>query len=77
MKKVFITGIYAILLLGGASLQAMDISPIDVEVTLQNRKITGTIVDQNGEPIIGANVLQKGTTNGTITNIDGCFTVWL
>lgn len=75
MKKVFITGIYAILLLGGASLQAMDISPIDVEVTLQNRKITGTIVDQNGEPIIGANVLQKGTTNGTITNIDGCFTL--
>ncbi len=59
MKKVFITGIYAILLLGGASLQAMDISPIDVEVTLQNRKITGTIVDQNGEPIIGANVLKK------------------
>ena len=37
----------------------------------QTAKIKGTILDQNGEPIIGANVLVKGTTNGTITDFDG------
>lgn len=37
------------------------------------KKVTGTIVDQAGVPIIGANVVVKGTTNGTITDIDGNF----
>ena len=35
--------------------------------------ISGTVVDSNGEPIIGANVLEKGTTNGTITDVEGKF----
>lgn len=40
--------------------------------TQQNtRKITGIIKDQSGEPVIGANIVEKGTTNGTITDIDG------
>ncbi|MDR2497837.1 MAG: SusC/RagA family TonB-linked outer membrane protein, partial [Tannerellaceae bacterium] len=39
------------------------------------RSISGTVVDTGGEPIIGANVLEKGTTNGTITDIDGKFTL--
>ena len=38
-------------------------------------KITGKVVDSNGEPIIGANVLAKGTTNGSITDVDGNFTI--
>lgn len=37
------------------------------------RTITGTVVDNTGEPIIGANVIEKGTTNGVITDIDGRF----
>lgn len=47
-------------------------SPI---VQQQGRTITGTIVDDKGETIIGANVMVKGTTNGSITNIDGQFTL--
>lgn len=39
------------------------------------KKITGTVIDQQGEPIIGANVLEKGTTNGIITGLDGNFTL--
>ena len=39
------------------------------------RKITGIITDENGEPIIGANIVEKGTTNGTITDIDGRFSL--
>ena len=37
--------------------------------------ITGTSVDNFGEPVIGANVLVKGTTNGTNTDIDGNYSV--
>ena len=39
----------------------------------QGRRITGTITDEEGEPIIGANIIEKGTTNGVITDIDGQF----
>ena len=41
----------------------------------QTKSISGTIVDSNGIPVIGANVLEKGTTNGTITDIDGNFSL--
>ncbi|MDD2953567.1 MAG: TonB-dependent receptor [Parabacteroides sp.] len=41
----------------------------------QSRDISGVITDTNGEPIIGANVMVKGTTNGTITDMDGRFTL--
>lgn len=43
----------------------------------QEKKITvqGKVIDNQGQPIIGANVLEKGTTNGTITDIDGNFTL--
>ena len=34
-------------------------------------KITGTVVDENGEPVIGANVLLVGTSQGVITDLDG------
>lgn len=37
------------------------------------KKITGVVLDQNGEPIIGANVIEKGTTNGVVTGVDGDF----
>ena len=43
--------------------------------TNQTKKITGVIKDQNGEPVIGANVSVKGTTIGTITDVDGNFTL--
>ncbi|GHT33850.1 SusC/RagA family TonB-linked outer membrane protein [Bacteroidia bacterium] len=43
---------------------------------LQNAKrITGTVTDAHGEAIIGANVVEKGTSNGVITDIDGKFSL--
>lgn len=39
------------------------------------KKISGRVVDRNGEPVIGVNVVEKGTTNGTITGMDGKFTL--
>lgn len=45
----------------------------EVQTMMQSRQISGQVVDGNGEPIIGASVLVKGTSNGTITDIDGKF----
>ncbi|MDR3261078.1 MAG: SusC/RagA family TonB-linked outer membrane protein, partial [Tannerella sp.] len=39
------------------------------------KKVSGTVVDANSEPIIGANVVEKGTTNGNITDVDGKFSL--
>lgn len=41
----------------------------------KSKKITGTVVDETGLPVIGANVVQKGTTNGIITDVDGRFSL--
>lgn len=41
----------------------------------EKRSVSGTVVDHLGEPIIGANVVEKGTINGTITNMDGIFSL--
>jgi len=44
------------------------------EVQQATKKITGTVVDAQG-PVIGASVMEKGTTNGTVTDFDGNFTL--
>ena len=38
-------------------------------------KISGKVVDVNGEPVIGASIVEKGTTNGTVTNLQGDFSL--
>ena len=54
----------------------------DVILSLKNlsqgqdgKTVTGTVVDENGLPVIGANIVEKGTANGTITDIDGRFSI--
>ena len=47
----------------------------EVMVVQQGKKVTGMVVDGAGEPVIGANVVVKGTTNGTITDFDGNYTI--
>lgn len=48
---------------------------LSVGAYAQNITVKGNVKDAMGEPIIGANVLQKGTTNGVITDIDGNFSL--
>lgn len=49
---------------------------VTTALSAQDLKIQGTVVDKkSGESLIGATVLQKGTTNGTITNYDGVFSI--
>ncbi|NMA74815.1 MAG: SusC/RagA family TonB-linked outer membrane protein, partial [Bacteroidales bacterium] len=50
-------------------------SPIPKVVQQQSITISGVVKDQNGEAVIGASILEKGTTNGTITDIDGQYTL--
>ena len=73
IKKI-VFAVWALLSLGVIA-HAENSQPNDTEPTTQQaqKKITGTIVDANNEPIIGANVLVKGTADGTITDFDGKF----
>ncbi len=42
----------------------------------QDRKVSGTVIDSdNGDPLIGVSVVEKGTSNGTVTDFDGNFTL--
>ncbi len=41
----------------------------------QNFSVKGTVTDQNGEPVIGVTVLEKGTRNGTTTDVDGKYSL--
>ncbi|HMM03732.1 MULTISPECIES: SusC/RagA family TonB-linked outer membrane protein [unclassified Dysgonomonas] len=44
-------------------------------IAAQTTKITGTVVDDLGEPAIGVSVVVKGTTIGTVTDVDGTFSI--
>ena len=44
-------------------------------ISQQTRKITGKVIDVSGMPIIGANIVVKGTSNGTITDMEGNFSL--
>lgn len=48
---------------------------ISTSINAQDINVKGRVIDENGEPIIGANILVKGTTNGTITDYDGNFSL--
>jgi TonB-linked SusC/RagA family outer membrane protein len=55
--------------------KAKEIVSLVEGVQQQQKTITGKVTDSNGEPIIGANIIEVGTTNGTVTDIDGNFTL--
>lgn len=65
--------LYACLLTGTPSVVALASTDDIVQESLQQRTIKGVVLDEAGIPIIGANVVQKGTTNGVITDLDGNF----
>ena len=51
------------------------LSVISIGMYAQGKTVSGTVLDQNGESVIGASVVVKGTTNGVITDFDGKFTL--
>lgn len=60
---------------GGAAYAVTVPSVSDVKIAQQNGTCTGIVKDATGEAVIGASVVVKGTTNGTITDFDGNFTL--
>lgn len=57
-------------------IKQMDVISETTESVLQEKKmVNGVVVDATGMPVIGANVMEKGTTNGTITDMDGKFSL--
>ena len=61
MSKRFITALFALLIVG-------------VQAFAQSA-VSGKVTDQSGEPLVGVNVLVKGTTNGTMTDLDGNYSL--
>lgn len=55
---------------GYASSEVLSVAGIEQQKSIQ---VTGTVEDSNGSPVIGASVIVKGTTNGTVTDMDGQF----
>lgn len=49
------------------------VTPDVAAPSAQPKKVTGKVVDANGEPVIGATIKEQGTANGTITDFDGNF----
>lgn len=62
-KRTFIQSMLFVVFLLGSTL------------AFAQNKVTGTVTDKTGEPLIGVNVLEKGTTNGCITDIDGKYSL--
>lgn len=82
-SNAFLKATSCLLLVSGASQTSLFASPenkstkgVSIECVLQEGiRITGSVKDINGEPIIGANILEKGTGNGTTTDIDGNYSL--
>jgi iron complex outermembrane receptor protein len=59
----------------GAAYAVANPGVADVKITQQTGTCTGIVKDATGEGVIGASVVVKGTTNGTITGLDGDFSL--
>lgn len=84
-NKNYFTQVAPAILLGLTCLQPARATLADVatgslgkmEISQQALTVSGIVTDANGEPIIGANVVEKGTTNGAVTDLDGKFSLTL
>ena len=50
---------------------------LTISAYAQELTLNGTVLDENNQPLTGAGVMVKGTTNGEVTDLDGKFTIWL
>ena len=77
MKQIMMLSAFFLVTGAGMMNAATDkTSPETTESQQSKIRITGTVVDRAGEPVIGANVIEKGvTSNGTATDVDGKFSL--
>lgn len=48
---------------------------VSISVFGQSTTVSGVVIDNYGDPVIGANIVEKGTTNGTVADIDGAWSL--
>ena len=76
-SKALLKATTCLFLTAGAGVSSVWAAPEEnaqaTSIVQQSSTVNGKITDANGEPIIGASVVIKGTTNGTITDFDGNF----
>lgn len=77
IKRLFILSVTGLMLMCGGYFPGMSVNAQNTTSSNAQtaKKITGVITDSNGEPIIGATVLVKGTSVGAATNVDGKFSL--
>lgn len=73
-RRILFSTVMASALLAGSP-QTVFAEVNGVQTVMQTGTVKGQVVDATGEPVIGATVQVKGTTNGTITDFDGNFTL--
>lgn len=77
-SKILTTIALAALLIGSGNVSALESHPeksFGVAEQLQVYTARGTVTDQNGDPVIGASIQEKGTGNGIITDVNGKFSL--
>lgn len=68
--------LFILILSGAVSQKSYGVEkPVVEGVAQTSLKISGVVKDSNGEPVIGANVIVLGATQGAITDVDGKFTL--
>ena len=73
-KTALMAGACAILGLAYSPSVYADAAVNTVQSVQQTKKVSGTVVDASG-PVIGASVMEKGTSNGTVTDLDGNYSL--
>ena len=77
-KSCLPAALLAASMIASGSMQAAYVpysSDADIMMSTQDHKVSGKIVDENGEAVIGANILVLGTGSGTVSDIDGNFSL--
>ncbi|MDO5571668.1 MAG: TonB-dependent receptor [Bacteroidales bacterium] len=78
-RKVLFMSLISLGVINGTTAIAAEASdqtaPINNSVTQNDKKITGVVVDNLGDPLPGVNILVKGTTTGATSDLDGKFTI--
>lgn len=75
MKKITHALVTAYIFFGCLTYSQLSLASNEKEVQQAKKTVTGTVTNEHGEPLIGVSVLEKNTTNGTITDFYGKFTL--
>lgn len=68
-SSVLLSGLLSVVILSA------QVHMVKAQTLQQGTVVTGNVKDENGEPIPGVNIIEKGTTNGTVTEADGAFRI--